>query len=388
MDPTQPETSAARSEPIDSTPNVEEADSALLSASTPTVPAPPAEFLWTTCQVGAERALKSEFARRWPQLRAAYARPGFVSFKAPAGALRPEEYAQSIFARAAAVSLGKVTTPESDTPNLAALAAQVWRLFGDRPATGLHVWRRDARPPGDRGFEPGLTDEDAAIARALRDARPDVQLETWVHPGQFVLDCVVVEPGEWWIGQHHADAPHTCWPGGFCGVKLPEHAVSRAYLKMEEALRWSRLPLQAGQRCAEIGCAPGGSVQALLDRGLQVLGVDPAEMHPSVLTQPGFTHLRKRGDDVRRREFRKIRWLMTDMNVAPETMLTTVETIVTHPEVNVRGLLLTLKLLDWEMAEHLPEYLFRIRTWGFKDIHARQLQHNRQELCVAAQRGT
>src|SRR6266480_4643757 len=74
-----------------------------------TDPADPADFLLTTCQVGAERALKAEFARRWPELRPAYARPGFVTFKAPVGTLEIAEYANSIFARACAVSLGKVT---------------------------------------------------------------------------------------------------------------------------------------------------------------------------------------------------------------------------------------------------------------------------------------
>jgi 23S rRNA (cytidine2498-2'-O)-methyltransferase len=201
-----------------------------------------------------------------------------------------------------------------------------------------------------------------------------------------VLDCVIVEPHEWWVGYHQAGPPHTCWPGGFCGARLPPHAVSRAYLKMEEAICWSQLPLQPGQRCAELGSAPGGAAQALLDRGLTVIGIDPAEMHPAVLAHPNFTHLRKRGDDVRRRDFRKVRWLFSDMNVAPQTMLDTVEGIVTHAEVNIRGLLLTLKLLDWSLAEHVPEYLFRIRTWGYKDLHARQLQHNRQEICVAALR--
>ncbi len=389
----------------------------------------PADFLLTTCQVGAERALKAEFARRWPDLRPAYARPGFVTFKAPVGGLRLSEYTNSIFARACAVSLGKVTAhvehaarvPEEHASRVSHEAAgharappgdavaneslrdfsrlgetrpraerpraeDVWQLFGDRPATGLHVWHRDLHAPGDHGFEPGLVPEDAAIARAIREARPGTALETWAHPGQFVLDCVVVEPHEWWIGYHQAGPLPTCWPGGFCRARLPPHAVSRAYLKMEEALRWSQLPLQPGQRCAELGSAPGGAAQALLDRGLTVIGIDPAEMHPAVVAHPNFMHLRKRGDDVRRREFRKVRWLFSDMNVAPQTMLDTVEGIVTHAEVDIRGLLLTIKLLDWSLAEHIPEYLFRIRTWGYKDLHARQLQHNRQEICVAAQR--
>ena len=61
-----------------------------------------------------------------------------------------------------------------------------------------------------------------------------------------------------------------------------------------------------------------------------------------------------------------------------------VEAIVTHPAVNVRGLLLTLKLLEWSLAEHVPDYLDRIRGWGYAHVRARQLPHNRQEICVTA----
>ena len=39
---------------------------------------------------------------------------------------------------------------------------------------------------------------------------------------------------------------------------------------------------------------------------------------------------------------------------------------------------------DWSLATHVPEYLDRIRTWGFANVRARQLHHNRQEICVAA----
>jgi len=54
------------------------------------------------------------------------------------------------------------------------------------------------------------------------------------------------------------------------------------------------------------------------------------------------------------------------------------------PEVNVRGMLLTLKLFEWKLAGTLPEYVERVLNWGFNIVHARQLQHNRQEVCVAA----
>jgi 23S rRNA (cytidine2498-2'-O)-methyltransferase len=153
---------------------------------------------------------------------------------------------------------------------------------------------------------------------------------------------------------------------------------------MEEALRWSRLPIPPGARVAEIGSAPGGSSQSLLAHGMIVMGIDPAEMSPILLNHPRFTHLRRRSTQVRRTEFQKIRWLAVDMNVAPEYTLETVEAIVTHPRINIRGMLLTLKLPQWELAVNVPEYLERIRSWGYNLVQARQLQFNRREVCVAA----
>ena len=52
-----------------------------------------------------------------------------------------------------------------------------------------------------------------------------------------------------------------------------------------------------------VGLRPGGSCQLLLSRGLHVTGIDPAAMHPDVLANPHFTHLRKRAADVRGANF-------------------------------------------------------------------------------------
>ena len=204
--------------------------------------------------------------------------------------------------------------------------------------------------------------------------------------GQRVLDCVLVEPDQWWIGCHRAASMPSRWPGGVPKIQWPAEAVSRGYLKMAEALLWSRLPVEPGDRCVEIGSAPGGSCQLLLDRGLQVTGIDPAEMDPALLEHPGFTHIRARSASLKRREFRSFRWLTIDSNVAPQHTLDTVETIVTNRQVRIRGLLLTLKMPDWELAESIPDYLQRVRAWGYHYVNARQLAFNRQEICVAALR--
>lgn len=344
------------------------------------------EFIFATCQVGAEGAVKQEVARQWPDFRLAFSRPGFLTFKVPENhGLRADFDLRSVFARTYGFSLGRV---RGDDPEEA--ARQVWELYGGRPVRRLHVWRRDTRPPGAHDATAPVAA--AEVHEALRQLcpRPETLAEQpeggseIARRGDFVLDCVVVEPGEWWVGYHRASGPATCWPGGAPPIELPTDAVSRTWLKMEEALRWSELPIPRGARVAEIGSAPGGSSQALLAHGLVVMGIDPAVMDPRVLAHPHFTHVRRRAMAVRRRDFRKVRWVTADMNVAPKATLDAVEDIVSHREARVRGLLLTLKLPDWKLAGHVPEYLARVRSWGYNLVRARHLYHNRQEVCVAA----
>ena len=345
-------------------------------------------FLMITCQVDAEDAVRGELVRGFPAAHPAYSRPGFVTFKLPEQHFLPADFElHSVFARAAAFSLGRVSGPDPET-----MAASVWQMAGDRPFRRIHAWQRDPVSPGDGDFDPAITPAAAQAAEIIRRhcPRPATLVQDAANqraaalPGETILDCVLVQPDEWWVGFHEANLGPSRWPGGMVPLELPAHAVSRAWLKMEEALRWSELPIEPGARCAELGSAPGGATQSLLSRGMIVMGIDPAEMHPDVLAHPNFTHVRKRVTQVRRREFRKIRWLTADMNVAPRYTLDAVEAVVTHPENNIRGMILTLKLFEWKLADELPEYLQRIGGWGYNLVRARQLPHNRREVCVAA----
>lgn len=339
-------------------------------------------FLFATCQVGAEVALKAEIARRWPHFSFAYSRPGFLTFKLPPDHGLSEDFdPHSVFARACGFSLGQVTAK-----TLAERAHDARQVAGNRKFDALHVWQRDAARPGWHGFEPQITPAAHEAEAALREGWGDAPPSRIAEPGQLVLDCMLVEPDRWCVGYHRARDSESCLPGGLREVALPAEAVSRAYMKMAEALQWSGLPIRPGQRFVELGCAPGGASQALLARGLHVIGIDPARVDPIVLAQPRFTHIRKRGADVRRRDFGGVSWLAADMNVTPRYTLDTVEAIVTHPAVNIRGVILTLKLAKWELAEDIPKHLQRIRGWGYKHARARQLAHNRQEVCVAAVR--
>src|SRR5271166_1389512 len=116
-------------------------------------PSQSARFLFVTCQVGAEKAVKGEVAQRWPDFRFAFSRPGFLTFKLPEQTfLAPDFNLSAVFARAYGFSLGKVSLDNPAIPasrigfepviaetggvspcDFANAAQQVWNLLGDRP---------------------------------------------------------------------------------------------------------------------------------------------------------------------------------------------------------------------------------------------------------------
>ena len=355
-----------------------------------------AGHLYCTCQVGAEAALKREVGAKTPEMRFAFSRPGFVTFKLSQPlSLASGQLPRFVFARTRCLSLGKV----SDEPTMSRMV----RLVAGYPALAelvdlegslkLHVWQRDSDRPGEQGFEPGTTELAREVHQAIVNALPSAeggaaQQAQSSKKRATVLDVAMVEPNEWWLGCHRIETRVDRWPGGIPPLALPGHAVSRAYLKMREALAWSRVPAVKGDQWVELGCAPGGASQALLDAGMRVIGVDPADVDPTVAAHPDFSWLKMRAADCRKREYAHARWVAADINAAPSYTLDAVEEVVSRAGSGVRGLLLTLKLPDWSLAtpDLLEQYVARVRSWGYQDVRLRQLAFNRREICLAALR--
>ena len=355
----------------------------------------PPQFLFTVCQCGAELTLKQEVAAGPVEARPAFSRPGFVTFKLEEPCQNPGRFQlPSTFARTYGFCLGKVLGPSTN-----ALAKELWdlppveQMRAKHPLCDLHVWQRDTKPVGVQGFEPGPTRLAQEVEAIIRQHSPIEELRSLPEDprppsrrNRWVLDVVMVEPNEWWIGCHRSTRRLDGWPGGVIPLVLPEHAVSRAYLKMTEAIAWSALPALPGDLCLELGCAPGGASQALLEHGLRVIGVDPAKVDPTVAEHPNFQHLRRRSAEVSQKALRGVRWLAVDMNAAPAYTLDAAEEIVTSKAASIRGMILTIKLTDWKLAEGIPDYINRVASWGFGDIRTRQMASNRREFCLVALR--
>jgi 23S rRNA (cytidine2498-2'-O)-methyltransferase len=350
---------------------------------------PPSPFLFVICQHGAEAALKREVARDRPELRFAFSRPGFVTFKAPAPL--PLDYAfDAVFARAHGVSLGPVAIEAEATP--AALAGAATAKVASLVAVEsqavsrlrLHVIERELHAPGEEPahFVPG------SLARAAHEALRTADRGGLYHAsaraelGDTVVDLIVVDESTWWLGLHAHHASHSPWPGGRPDHTLPPEAPSRAYLKLEEALAWSGLPLHRGETALEIGSAPGGASHALLSRGLRVIGIDSAAMDARVLDHPAFTHIARSVQSVRREELpRRIDWLLLDLNLAPDIALRQAARLAARVD-TLRGVILTLKLNHPNSDVELPSWMEFVREMGMENVRAKQLASHRREVVV------
>ena len=343
-----------------------------------------------TCQCGTERFLKQEILERYHDLRAAFSRPGFVTFKtlsdwdvAHIGKIR------SIFARYKGMALGRLTCDDMNHAT-----AKVWDMAGDLRVDRVHVFPRDLAVPGTKGFEPHIDHECIAIQDRLFQACPyraklAAGADNALCPAErkeTVLDVVPVSPRDWYIGYHIAADWRSCLPGGIVHLQRPIDSISRAYLKFEEGLRWSGLPVQVGSCWLDIGAAPGGASQALLARGAKVIGVDPAEISPILTQNLNFRHLRGRFNQLKPSYFRKVRWVITDMNVAPNYSLDVLEDLISRTEMTIHGLLFTLKLANWDLIADISVYMQRIKSWGYAQIALAQMQFNRQEIMVAVKK--
>jgi 23S rRNA (cytidine2498-2'-O)-methyltransferase len=343
-----------------------------LSPSRGRPPSARGDFLLVSCQGGAEGEVKSRLPAVLSGATVGAWRRGVVTFRLAPGSDPADDFAPDIvFARSLIRSFGQVTAA-TDAERMALVIARA----GECSWENVHVWSRDPRLAVD-----------VAVIRGhlLAACGLPADLAATATPGQLVLDCVVDAPDRWWIGWHRPAAPPGIWPGGLYPSSLPEDKVSRAWLKLDEAIATFGIALKPGQRACEIGAAPGGSCQRLLEAGLEVVGIDPAAIDPRVAGHERFTHWRMRSRDVKLRGYRGFDWIVSDMNIDPVSTLEAIERIVAGPGVRPRGIIATFKLPDWSRAGELSGWLDRLRGLGFP-ARARQLSTGGREVCVVAQK--
>lgn len=345
-------------------------------------PEPRGEYLLVACQAGAEDVVATRLTQALPGSTRGAWRRGVVTFRLPPG-LDPspadlDRLRDSIIVARSLFRCSGQIRWEDDAGRLEALRERLPKARFD----AIHLYPRDLRALAAADVVADMPRR--ATAAGLAAVFPEATLGV-ARPGDLVLDCLSDGDDRWWIGWHRAQAPSTCWPGGLYPRPLPGDKVSRAWLKLDEAIATFAVEFREGQQVCELGASPGGACQRLLESGLEVVGIDPALVDPVVAAIPGFTQWRKRARDVPLRDLRGFEWVVADMNIDPTSTLEAVGRVVTAPGSRASGIVATLKIPDWSRAVDLDAWLGQFRTWGFTP-QARQLSTGGREVCVVALR--
>ncbi|MEO5713755.1 MAG: SAM-dependent methyltransferase [Luteolibacter sp.] len=327
------------------------------------------EFVFAVTNVGSEIALKTEVEAARLGWRLSYQHKGFVTFKASAGK-RPFSLASLDrplgCARRLCLSLGKSETREEAENRIKQHPA----YLGGTIHQVHYANRRIERVPGP--------------------------LEERPEPGDCIGTVVALGDSEFWAGLHLHTPMLSPDPGGDSGIVMPEDSPSRAWLKLEEAVRFFELELTPRDIVVELGCAPGGVVLALLRRQISVIGVDPAKMADVVmasavldrllvpLDKAWFYHCCRPAALAGKKDLGAgVTWFMSDMNQSPAVVMKECARFCRMAP-TIRGVLVTLKLTDMSQVAEKKEWFRVLRDLDFKTIRLQQFSVHHREIALLA----
>jgi 23S rRNA (cytidine2498-2'-O)-methyltransferase len=180
----------------------------------------------------------------------------------------------------------RLVLARTDTPYAACWAANVWRDLQRRDIASINDAARWLRSM-QRNWALYSTHHHrraALIEARLPPLRP--------KPRRFPDALPTAPLGSWTLWEPNVvlASPHCASPfrhGEVAFIEDRDGPPSRAYLKLWEALLLLGCWPAAGDRCLDLGAAPGGWTWALAGLGARVLAVDKAPLEPRIAALPG-----------------------------------------------------------------------------------------------------
>ncbi|MEA3400000.1 MAG: THUMP domain-containing protein [Armatimonadota bacterium] len=163
-----------------------------------------------------------------------------------------------------------------------------------------------------------------------------------------------------------------------------ERPISRAELKLREAIDEFGLELPADGRALDLGAAPGGWTRVLAERVAEVVAVDPADLDKRVTGLANVTHIRSRAEELDAERLGRFDVLTNDMNLEPEDsarLMCAVAELLTPGAVAV----MTIKFVTRHRRRHVREAA-RILEDCYRDIRVGRMPHNARETTAVMRR--
>lgn len=168
--------------------------------------------------------------------------------------------------------------------------------------------------------------------------------------------------------------------GGMVMFAKTEDNISRAEYKLLETFEVFGIDVKNFRTAIDLGAAPGGWTKILVERGLKVLAVDPANLDPKLLENENVAHYKMMAEDFLQRYEVKVDVLVNDMKM---DVIKTCEVMNTMSE----GLahdgiaIVTFKLPQKNQMGKILDGI-RILKQKYKILYKKQLFNNRSEITV------
>jgi 23S rRNA (cytidine2498-2'-O)-methyltransferase len=202
---------------------------------------------------------------------------------------------------------------------------------------------------------------------------------------------VVGSQGKAYLGLSPAELNLSGWPGGMRRLAKRDAQISRAELKLQEALEVFEVELPTGGEALDLGAAPGGWTRLLLEAGLRVTAIDPADLDPRLQKYAGqLSHYRGHAERFLQNALadksRLGSYAVLVSDVRMDASMAAHLMVNYAPLLAPDGLAITTLKLPHESAKlkpaHLVEQALSILRQTYPRLRARQLFHNRSEITV------
>lgn len=146
------------------------------------------------------------------------------------------------------------------------------------------------------------------------------------RPLEFPCDPPAAPLGAWTLLERdrlvYARACSSPFPDGeVLFVEDRRGPPNRAYLKLWEALTLARRRPRAGERCVDLGAAPGGWTWVLATLGADVVAVDRAPLTPALAGHPRVEQRLGDAFKLRPDDVGPVDWIVCDLAAYPERTL-------------------------------------------------------------------
>jgi 23S rRNA (cytidine2498-2'-O)-methyltransferase len=217
-----------------------------------------------------------------------------------------------------------------------------------------------------------------AVKAALDEVLVACGAEPVVREADYIIS-VYATAAKLYAGLSRPENNLSDWSGGAVRFHKEEDQISRAKFKLLEAEQKFGLDFASFRTSLDIGAAPGGWTSFLLERGLRVTAIDPAEMHPSLLSNPLLTFHKKNAGDVKLKE-EQFDLLVCDMSWSPRQMGRLVADLL-YALRSGGTAIITVKLMHKKPFQTVKELVQAFEP-TLQLVKAKQLFHNREELTL------